>query len=180
MMTGMGRMTILLVALAVPAQVPGQARRRGPTGQSDVANRERARELSADRIIRFRKRLDLSDEQVERVKQALGADREVQDALRLETRGIRDRLRDEEITREEFRDEMQGRRREAVDGTIAYREALENILTDEQRTRMRALGRRENRSRGVSGRGSQNMRRRARGQYSRGAEPPGPSGRFRH
>ena len=58
---------------------------------------------------------------------------------------MRDRLRDEEITRAEFREEMAGRRAAEVDGRIAYRETLEGILTDEQRSQMRNLRRQANR-----------------------------------
>ena len=60
---------------------------------------------------------------------------------------MRDRLRDEEITRGEFREEMAGRRAAEVDGMMAYRETLDGILPDEQRSQMRNLQRQANRGR---------------------------------
>ena len=155
-MKRIGSVTILLAILAMPAH----AQRQG-----------RTREVSADAIIRLQDRLDLSEDQIERVKAAQGAEREVRDALRLETRAMRDRLRDEEITRAEFREEMESRRSTEMDGTRAYRETLEGILTDEQRSQLRDVRRQANRGRqGVRGGRSESPRARARGQRSRGSQ----------
>ena len=146
-MRRMGSILMLLAILATPAQ--GQGRMRGLARADEIGDRDRGRDLPADLIIRLRDRLSLSEEQVERIKEAQRSDREARDALRLETRGMRDRLRDEEITRREFREEMADRRAAEVDGMMAYRETLEGILTDEQRSRMQNLRRRANRGRGV-------------------------------
>ena len=148
-MRRMGSMLILLAILAAPAQAQRQGRMRGLARADEIGDRDRSRDLPADLIIRLRDRLSLSEEQVERIKEAQRSDRETRDALRLETRGIRDQLRDEEITRREFREEMAGRRAAEVDGMMAYRESLEGILTDEQRSQMQTLRRRANRGRGV-------------------------------
>jgi hypothetical protein len=75
---------------------------------------------------------------------------------------MRDRLRDEEITRREFHEEMTDRRDTEVDGMRAYRETLNGILTDEQRSQMRSLQRQANRGRGVRGGGPAAGRARAR------------------
>jgi regulator of replication initiation timing len=146
-MRRMGSILMLLAISATPAQ--GQGRMRGLARADEIGDRDRGRDLPADLIIRLRDRLSLSEEQVERIKEAQRSDREARDALRLETRGMRDRLRDEEITRREFREEMADRRAAEVDGMMAYRETLEGILTDEQRSRMQNLRRRANRGRGV-------------------------------
>ena len=139
MMKWMGGITILLAIMAIPAQAQRPGRMHDPSGPDEIGNRERARDLSADAIIRLRESLNLSEEQVERIKEAQELDRAVRDAQRLEAREMRDRLRDEEITREEFREELQSRRSIAVDGRIAHREALEGILSGEQRSQMREL-----------------------------------------
>jgi hypothetical protein len=130
-MKRMGGTAILLAIMAIPAQAQAQrlGRMRGPAGPDEIWNRERARDLSADAMIRQRESLNLSDEQVERIKEAQAADRAARDAQRLEAREIRDRLRDEEITRYEFREELQSRRSSTMDGRIAHREALEGILS---------------------------------------------------
>ena len=128
-MKRMGGTAILLAIMAIPAQAQRLGRMRGPAGPDEIWNRERARDLSADAMIRQRESLNLSDEQVERIKEAQAADRAARDAQRLEAREIRDRLRDEEITRYEFREELQSRRSSTMDGRIAHREALEGILS---------------------------------------------------
>jgi truncated hemoglobin YjbI len=84
-----------------------------PQDRMKIGNRERARDLSADAIIRLRESLNLLEEQVERIKEATGGGSGSQ---RLEAREMRDRLCDEEITREEFREELQSRRSIAIDG----------------------------------------------------------------
>lgn len=132
----------------MPAQAQRQGRMRGPSGPGDIGSRERTRDDSADRVIRLRERLNLSEEQIERVKEAQESDREDRDALRLETREMRDRLRDEELTREEFREELESRRLDAMDRTMAYRETLEGILNDDQRSQMRGLRQEVRRGRG--------------------------------
>ncbi len=148
-MRRMGSILMLLAILAMPAQAQRQGRMRGLARADEIGDRDRSRDLPADWIIRLRDRLSLSEEQVERIKEAQRSDREARDALRLETRGMRDRLRDEEITRREFREEMADRRAAEVDGMMAYRETLEGILTDEQRSQMQNLRRRANRGSGV-------------------------------
>ena len=172
-MKRIGSMTILLAILAMPAQAQRQGRMRGAAGPDEFANRQRTREISADVIIRLRDRLDLSEDQLERIKAAQGADREVRDALRLDARAMRDRLRDDEITRQEFREEMRSRRSAEMDGMRAYRETLEGILTDEQRSQMRRFRRQMNQRQGVrSGRSARPSARpgaRDRGQGSRGS-----------
>jgi hypothetical protein len=102
-----------------PAQAQQQGRIRGPTGPGHIGSREKTRDDSADRVIRLRERLNLSEEQIERDKEAQESDREARDALRLETRELRDRLRDEELTREEFLEELESLRVDAMDRTNA-------------------------------------------------------------
>lgn len=167
-MKRLGSVLILMGILAMPAHAQRQGRMRGPTRPNEIGNLDRIQDLPADEIIRLQERLSLSGEQVERVKEAQRSDREARDALRLEARGMRDQLRDEKITREEFREEMAGRRTGAVDGMIAYRETLEGILTDEQRSQMRSLRRQENRGRSVRRGGPAPGRFQARGRVSRG------------
>ena len=166
-MKRMGSILMLLAILAMPAQAQRPGRMRGPARPDEIWARDRARDLPADGIIRLRERLSLSEEQVERIKETQRSDREARDALRLETRDVRDRLRDGEITREEFREEMEGRRAAAADGVIAYRETLEGILTDEQRSQMRGLRRQTNREQEARGGRAEPRRFRARGQTSR-------------
>lgn len=168
-MRRMGSITILLAILAMPAQAQRQGRMRGPAGPDAFGNRERARDLPADAILRLRDRLSLTEDQVARIKEAQGTDREARDAFRLETRGLRDRLRDEEITRGQFREELEGRRSTVADGMITYRETLEGILTDEQRSQMREIRREANRRRGVRGGRPAQGRFRDRGRASRGS-----------
>jgi len=150
-MKRMGGITILLAIMAIPAQAQRPGRMRGPAGPDEIGNRERTRDPWADAIIRQRESLNLSEEQVESIKEAQEADRAVRDAQRLEVRELRDRLRDEEITREEFREESQSRRSSATGGRRAQREALEGILSDEQRSQMRELRTRMNRGQGARG-----------------------------
>ena len=159
-MMRMGCIAVLLAIIAMPAQAQRQARIHGPAGRGEIGNYERPRGLSADAIIRFRERLNY-------VKEAQRSDREVRDALRLQMRGVRDRLRDDEITREEFREELAGRRSTAKNGQMAYRETLESILTNEQRSQMRGLRRQANRGQGVRGGRAGPGRHRDRGQASR-------------
>jgi hypothetical protein len=147
----MKRMGGIAILLAIPAQAQRSGRMRGPAGPDEIGNRERARNLSADAIIRKRENLNLSEEQVERIKEAQEADRAVRDAQRLETLEMRDRLRDEEITRGEFWEELQSRRSSTMDGRRAHREALEGILSDEQRHQMRGLRTRVNRGQRARG-----------------------------
>lgn len=169
-MMRMGSIAVLLAIIAMPAQAQRQARIRGPAGRGKIGNYERPRGLSADAISRFRERLNLTEEQVESVKEAQRSDREARDALRLEMRGVRDRLRDDEITREEFREELAGRRSTARNGLLAYRETLESIFTNEQRSQMRGLRRQANRGQGVRGGRAGPGRHRDRGQASRSPE----------
>ena len=165
-MKRMGGIAILLAITAIPAQAQRAGRTRGPAGPDEIGNRERTRDLSADAIIRQKESLNLSEEQVERIKQAQEADRAVRDAQRLETREMRDRLRDEEITREEFREELQSRRSSTMDSRRAHREALEGILSDKQRSQMRELRTRVNR--GQRARGGRAERTGFRGRGLRG------------
>ena len=169
-MKRMGGTAILLAIMAIPAQAQRPERMRGPAGPDQIGNRERGRDLSADAIIRQRESLNLSEEQIERIKEAQAVDRAARDAQRLEAREMRDRLRDEEITREEFREELQSRRSTTMDGRIAHREALEGILSDEQRSQMRELRTRVNR--GQRARGGRAERT---GVRNRGQGPRGPS-----
>ena len=168
-MKRMGSILMLLAILAVPAQAQRQGRMRGPDRSDQSGDRDRTRDLSADAIIRLQDRLDLSGEQVEGLKEAQRSDREVRDALRLGTRGTRDRLRDGEITRAEFREEMASRRATELDGVRAYRENLDGILNDEQRSEMRNLRRQANRGSGVRRGGPAAGRSQARGQFNRGS-----------
>ena len=156
-----GSILMLLAILAVPAQAQRQGRMRGPPRSDDIGESERMQDLPADMILRLQERLNLSDEQVERVKDAQRSDREARDALRLDTRAMRDRLRDEEITRAEFREEMAGRRDAEADGRISYRETLEDILTEDQRSRLRGIRRQANRGRGMRGGGQDSRGSRA-------------------
>lgn len=164
MMRRMGSVTMLIAIIAMPAQAQRQGRMRGPAGPDEIGNREQTRDPSADEIIRLRESLNLSEEQVERIKEAQGVDREARDAMRLETRGMRDRLRDGEITREEFREELQGRRSSAMDGRIAHRETLQGILSEDQRSQMQSLRRQANRGQGVRSGRAGPTRSRDRGQ----------------
>ena len=168
-MIRIGSILMLLAILATPAQAKRQGRMRGPTRSDDIGVSDRNRDLPADMIIRFQERLSLSDEQLERVKDAQRSDREVRDALRLETREMRDRLRDGEITRAEFREEMVDRRDAEADGRVSYRETLEGILTDDQRSQLRSIRRQASRGRGMRGGRSDARRFRGRGQDSRGS-----------
>ncbi len=168
-MIRIGSILMLLAILATPAQAQRQGRMSGPTRSDDIGVSDRNRDLPADMIIRFQERLSLSDEQLERVKDAQRSDREVRDALRLETREMRDRLRDGEITRAEFREEMVDRRDAEADGRVSYRETLEGILTDDQRSQLRSIRRQASRGRGMRGGRSDARRFRGRGQDSRGS-----------
>jgi regulator of replication initiation timing len=162
----MGSVAILMAIMAMPVQAQRQGRTRGPAGPEEFGIRERGGDDSADAIIRLRERLGLSEEQVERLKEAQAVDREARDAMRLETREMRDRLRDGEITREEFREEFEGRRSRARDDLISQRETLNGILNDEQRSQMRSFRREANRRQGVRG-DRAGPRSRDRGQVSR-------------
>lgn len=176
-MRRMGSMTILLAILAMPAQAQRQV--RGPAGPDVFGSRGRTEDRPADAILRLRERLNLTEEQVESIKGAQASDREARDALRLETRTLRDQLRDEEITRERFREELEGHRTTVGDGRITYRETLEGILTDVQRSQMRGLRRQANRERVVrSGRPAQG-RFRDRGQFSRRSQARPERGNMR-
>ena len=162
-MKRMGSIMILLVVMATPARAQRQGGTGGPGGPDGVGHGERTG-LQADAIIRLRERLSLSEEQVRRVREAQESERAAQDAMRLETRVLRDQLRDDEITREEFREEMARRRTTAAEGRVANRERLEGILTDEQRSQMQDSRRQTMRGRGArgarSGRGEFRARRR--------------------
>jgi len=170
-MKRMGSITIFLAVLAMPAQAQRPGPMRGSRGPEGVGDRERAGELQADAILRLRDRLNLSDEQVEGVRAAQETDRAARDAMRLETRGLRDQLRDEEITREEFREEMSVRRSSVEAGRTTQRESLGSILTGEQRSQMQNLRRQENRGRNVRGARARGRSAQGRGQVSRGSQP---------
>jgi regulator of replication initiation timing len=151
MMKRIGSTTVLLAILAVPAQARSQDGLPGPDGLDETRNQERARSYSAEAILNFRDQLNLTDDQVASVKQVLEVDREVRDAQRLEVRGLRDQLRDGEITQNEFRENMKARRSNGEGSRAKNREALESILSEEQRTQMQGLRRQ---ARGVRGDGS--------------------------
>ncbi len=88
MMKRMGSILMLLAILAVPAQAQRQGRMRGPARPDGFGARGRTPNPSADDIIRLQERLGLSEEQVERVKDAQRSDREARDALRETLNGI--------------------------------------------------------------------------------------------
>ncbi len=170
MMKRMGSAIVLFAIMAMPAEAQRQGRLRGPAGPDQSATRERARDLSADAIIRLQERLSLTEEQVENLKEAQRSDREVRDALGLETRAMRDRLRDGEITREGFREELEGLRSTARDGRTAYRQTLESVLTEEQRSQMRDIRSQANRGQRARGDRARPARSRGRGPASRGPQ----------
>ena len=88
--------------------------------------------------------------------------------MSLETRGLRDQLRDEEITREEFRAEMSVRRSGTEAGRTAQRESLGSILTGEQRSQLQSLRRQASRGQGLRGARAGGRGAQGRGQVSRG------------
>ena len=141
-------------------------RRRGADGL------ERTRELSADRLIRLRSDLNLTNDQVDRIKATQATRRELSDAARLQMRDLRDALRDDEITRDELRTEMSGRRALAAEERLAHRRELDAVLDDTQRELVRELRRQTARGRGLrsGSRGRQLRRGRSgfRGQGFRG------------
>jgi hypothetical protein len=161
-----GGIAILMAILALPLQAQRQGRTRGPADGAAMGGREDPRDAQADFILQLRERLELSEGQVEGIKDAQATDREIRDAVRLETRGLRDRLRDGVITRDEFRVEMEGSRRQSTSGMRTYRESLESILTDDQRSRMRDIRRQSDRRRGQASRGRGQSS--GRGQGTRG------------
>ena len=90
----------------------------------------------ADRLIWLREELNLADEQVESLKSTEEAGREANDGARLQMRGMRDQLRDGEITRGQFLDLMTAQRDAMMQQQNAYREQIDAILTDEQKDQL--------------------------------------------
>ena len=165
-MKRMGRLTMLLMIFAMPARAQSQDRLPGPGTLEEIGDLPGTRENSAGAILNFRDQLNLSDEQVERVRQVLESDREARDTHRLEVRGLRDQLRDGEITQEEFREKMEMRRSDIGEDRLRNRERLQGILSEEQRTQMQDL-RRQARQGGV--RGDRSHRRQRAMRRGRGA-----------
>lgn len=168
-----GATTVLTLLLAVPllGQV-GPGGQRGMRGQrSGMGGFQQMGMHSADRLIWHRAELNLTDEQVESLKSAEEADREVHDGARLQMRGMRDQLRDGEITQGQFLDLMTAQRDAMMQQQTASREQIGAILTDEQKDDLRSR-----RGRGAGDRG---MRRgRGRGQGYGFRQSPGGRGGF--
>lgn len=155
-----GATTVLTLLLAVPllGQV-GPGGQRGMRGQrSGMGGFQQMGMHSADRLIWHRAKLNLTDEQVESLKSAEEADREAHDGARLQMRGIRDQLRDGEITQGQFLDLMTAQRDAMMQQQTASREQIDAILTDEQKDELRSR-----RGRGAGDRGMRHGRGRGQG-----------------
>ena len=136
-----GTVTVLAVLLAVPLQgQAGPGGQRGMRGQGPMMGGFQPMGMrAADRLIRLREELNLADEQVESLKSTEEADREAHDGARLQIRGMRDQLRDGEITQGQFLDLMTAQRNAMMQQQNAYREQIDAILTDEQKDQLQSL-----------------------------------------
>lgn len=159
---------ILMAMLIIPAQAHSQGRARGSAGPDDAGDRDRREGVQADAILKFQEQLNLSPEQIERIRESQDSDRAARDAARLETQGLRDRLGNREITQDEFREKMAMRRSTTAETRSNRREMMNGILTEEQRSQMQDLRQGMDRGQGVrSGRGGR------RGQGSNGPRGQG-------
>lgn len=157
--TGMAMVFFSLLAHSIQGQDPAEARDRFERGRR-ADGLERTRELSADRLIRLRSDLNLTNDQVDRIKAAQATSRGFTDAARLQMRDLRDALRDDEITRDELRTEMSRRRTLAVEERLAHRRELDAVLDDTQRELVRELRRQTAPGRGLrSGSRGRQLRR---------------------
>ena len=91
-----------MVAQSVQGQEPGGLR-DGPEQSPSINSPEWRWRLSADQLIRHRRTLNLTDDQINRIKVAQGTRRAVADTERVHKRELRDGIRDGEITLNELR-----------------------------------------------------------------------------
>jgi len=149
-----GAATIAMLLLAVPLQ--GQSGPRGMRGQRGIRGQQgtqgqhamqsrggRQMQMgSADRVLWLREELSLTDDQVADLKRSTEASRAMQDAARLQMRGMRDQLRDGEVTQGQFLDFMTERREAMQQQQLDIRNQTETILTDEQKDQITSMRRR--------------------------------------
>ena len=138
-----GAATVLMLLLAVPLQ--GQVGPRGMQRQQHMQRQgprgNRQMQMgsgSADRVLWLHEELQLTDEQVENLKNTNQAARAVQDSARLLMRGIWDQLRDGDITRGQFLDLMTAQREAMTQQQIDLQEQTEAILGDAQKAQLRS------------------------------------------
>ena len=157
-MRGMtGAATVAMLLLAVPLQ--GQGGPRGGQGQqgmrgqrSQGAQMQRGGGMqmgSAYGILWLREELELTEDQIERLKSTSEAERTLHDGARLQMRGMRDQLRDGDITRGQFMDLMTAHREAMQSGRSELKAQADAILTDTQKERLETL--RDSRSEGQRG-----------------------------
>ncbi len=173
--------TVLTLLLAVPLQgQAGPGGQRGMRGQGPMMGGFQPMGMGpADWLIWLREELNLADEQVESLKSTEEA---AHDGARLQMRGMRDQVRDGEITQGQFLDLMTAQRNAMMQQQNAYREQIDAILTDEQKNQLQSLrgggaaDRRMRRGRG-SGQG-RSFRRGPRGRADFGRRGMGPAAGF--
>jgi hypothetical protein len=133
---------VLMLLLAVPLQ--GQVGPRGMQdqwgmqGQGSMMGSQQMGMGSADGILWLREALSLTEEQVESLKDASEAARAIHDGARLQMRGMRDQLRDGNITQGQFMDLMTAHRDAMMQQQIGSQERIDAILTDEQRAQLQS------------------------------------------
>ncbi len=179
-----GTVTVLTLLLAVPLQgQAGPGGQRGMRGEGPMMGGFQPMGVGpADRLIWLREELNLADEQVESLKSTEEAGREANDGARLQMRGMRDQLRDGEITRGQFLDLMTAQRDAMMQQQNAYREQIDAILTDEQKDQLQSMRGGGAPDRGMRrGRGSgqgRSFRRGPRGRGGLGGRGMGPAAGF--
>lgn len=129
------------LTLAAPALSQQLGHSRGPRGDGP-----RQRPISAEAALRHREQLKLTERQVTDLT-SLRAEglkaRQEQIAARME---LSSRFRAGELSREEFRNQMHGRRDAAAPRALQYQERLQGLLDETQRTALRAMVRADQRA----------------------------------
>ena len=107
----------------------------------------------ADGVLMLREELNLTDEQVEDLKGISEAAREIHTGGQLQMQGMRDQLRDGEITQDQFRELMMAHRTAMMQQRSGFQERIDAILDADQKTQLQSLQRQGGRGRGMMKRG---------------------------
>jgi len=135
---GMVMVLLTFLAQSVQGQEPGGLRDGREQSPSTNSPEWRWR-LSADQLIRHRRKLNLTDDQINRIKATQGTRREVADRERVHKRELRDGIRDGEITLNELRAKIRDLQDLVREGRLAHRQELDAILSEVQKERFREL-----------------------------------------
>ena len=137
-MAGMVMALLTFLAQSVQGQEPGGLR-DGPEQSPSINSPEWRWGLSAGQLIRHRRELNLTDDQINRIKAVQGTRREIADTERVQKRELRDGIRDGEITLNELRAKIRDLQALVREGRLAHHQELDAILSEVQKEWFREL-----------------------------------------